>query len=55
MRSSSSCRPKRAGLPGVHQLVDARECRLAGSGRDVCGDTPNRHLDLVVAGSLQLT
>jgi hypothetical protein len=48
MRSGSRCRPERAGLPEVHQFVDAREYRLAISGHDVPGDTLNEHLDLVV-------
>jgi hypothetical protein len=47
--------PERAGLSRVHQFVDARECRLASSGREVFGGTLNEHLDLLVAGSRQLT
>ena len=41
---------EQAGLPGVHQFVEACECRPGISGRDELGDTLNKRLDLVVAG-----
>ena len=40
--------PKRAGSPGVHQVVNDRECRLACSKRDVSEDNLGERLNLVV-------